>query len=218
VSKEHKEKRIQSRQWQIIAPADWSNLESIKDKIKLISRHYYFVLHDKDVDELTGNLKKPHWHYLFSFGSARDLTTVTNYFTGIENLLPNSYEKIGSIVWAKRYLVHADDPQKAQYNISDVETNDPLFKELFISKLGKIEELEHVKRFMLGNLDNLTFAELFQHYEGQMVHLTFQSKMSLLMRMRDYYDRHSKYSFKNENGDGFTPINPNDPPSDLLPF
>jgi len=212
-----KEKRLQSRYWQIIAPAEWDNLEEIKAKIKLVSRLYYFVLHDKDVDELTGDLKKAHWHYLFVFGSPRDLTTVSNYFADFKNLLPNSYERIGSIVWAKRYLVHADDPQKAQYNITDVETNDPLYKELFISKLGKIDELEHVKKFMLDGLDTVTFAEFLQHYEGQLVHLTFQSKMSLIMRMRDYYEKYNKYA-KPKEGDGFTEVNPNYQNDNPLPF
>jgi len=187
--KSPKEKRIQSRQWQIIAPSDWDNLDAIKSKIKLISRFYYFVLHDSDIDEF-GEPKKPHWHYLFSFGSPRELSTITNYFAGIENLLPNSYEKIGSLAWAKRYLIHADDPQKAQYPVTSVETNDLLFPELFIAKLGKIAEHDHVVKYLVSELDTLTFPELLEHYSGQLVQLNFQAKMNLIMQLRRYHTQY----------------------------
>jgi len=209
---DNKPKRLQSRHWQIIAPDEWSNLGEIKSRIKSISRNYYFVRHDLDVDELTRELKKPHWHYLFTFGSSRDLSTMENYFKDFENLVSNSYEKINSITWAKRYLVHADDPQKAQYSISSVETNDPLYSELFIPSLGKIEEMQHVVKYMVDVLDTdkqLTFTELLKHYEGQLVKLNFQSKMSLIMRMRDYFERyhiHDVDSSAKAYDESYTPV------------
>jgi hypothetical protein len=190
--KKPKEKRIQSRQWQVIAPADWRNdffhtFECFLEDIKQVSQHWWFVRHDKDVDEF-GVPKKPHWHLLFSFGSPRDLNTVMNYFKKYSFLLPNSYERIGSLHWAKRYLVHADDPQKAQYNFSDVETNDENYKDMFISRLGKVAELVHVEDFFKNVGGCKTFWEFLEPVRPQLASVGFAQKINLIMNLRRYYD------------------------------
>jgi hypothetical protein len=190
--KKPKEKRIQSRQWQIIAPADWQNdffhtFELMQEDIKQVAQGYWFVKHDKDVDEF-GSPKKPHWHLLFSFGSPRDLNTVMNYFKKYSFLLPNSFEKIGSLHWAKRYLVHADDPQKAQYNFADVETNDVNYTDLFLSRLGKVAELVHVENFFKDVGNCKTFWEFIEPIRPQLACVGFAQKLNLIMSLRRHYD------------------------------
>jgi len=179
-----KEKKINSRSWQLIIPLDFP-IEEIKTKVKLICRNYYFVMHDKDIDDF-GEPKKPHWHLLFTFSNSRDLTTVKNYFTEFPMLLDNSFEKISSVFGAKKYLCHFDHPNKAQYNPSDVETNDELFKDLFLPPMSKIDEMAHIKR-CFSKTHLLPFGEFVDQFAVQFATMSTHQRINTYMRLFEFY-------------------------------
>jgi hypothetical protein len=135
-----REKKKQSRTYGIIIPSEWENAKQIILKAKQIAKHYYYIEHDKDYytedgeNGAAGELKKKHIHLLFTFNSSRDLRTVANYFSEFPELKENSFELIHNAYGAKRYLIHADNPEKSQYYMFEVETNDPLFPDCFITK------------------------------------------------------------------------------------
>jgi hypothetical protein len=81
-------------------------------------------------------------HLLFTFNSSRDLSTVQNYFSAFAELGENSFELIRNAYGAKRYLVHADNPEKTQYDILEVETNDKCFSNCFIEKMAAETEVK----------------------------------------------------------------------------
>lgn len=70
-------------------------------------------LHDKDVNEGTGELKKPHWHAVLMFDNVKAPAQVKE----IADLVHAAYpERINSLRGAIRYLAHLDNPDKAQYD------------------------------------------------------------------------------------------------------
>ena len=73
------------------------------------------ILHDRDVDE-NGELKKPHWHVVISFRYQKTATAVAKLF----GIAPNYVQPASSKVGALRYLLHLDDPDKFQYEHSEV--------------------------------------------------------------------------------------------------
>ena len=74
-------------------------------------------LHDKDID-ITGEPKKPHYHVLLEFPGP---TTYKNVKENITDELKQPIPKpIMTIRGAYRYLCHLDNPEKAQYNVSDI--------------------------------------------------------------------------------------------------
>jgi len=147
-----KTKKIQSRTWGIIIPCEWENCMDIVYKAKQVAKYYYWIRHDNDSynepddnvenPHQPGELKKPHIHLLMTFNNSRDLKTVRNYFSEFERLKENSFEKIANAFGAKRYLIHADNPEKHQYEIFHVETNDRLFQNCFIQKMSGDEMLD----------------------------------------------------------------------------
>jgi hypothetical protein len=147
-----KEKKIQSRTWGLILPCKWENCMQMVYKAKQVAKYYYWIRHERDcytepcddVDNphAVGELKDPHIHLLFTFNSSRDLKTVKNYFAEFDQLKENSFEKIANAFGAKRYLTHADNPEKHQYQIEEVETNDRLFPNVFIEKMSKPEMID----------------------------------------------------------------------------
>jgi len=200
-------KKIQGRSWQLIIPAEWENINSIKAVCKQISRNYYYMLHGNDVNELNEPVK-PHWHLLMTMSSSRDLSTMQNYFKDFPELLENSFEKIGSIHWAKRYLVHADDPSKHQYNPSDVETNDNGYKDLFITFASKIDETKYIEEVFDQAGEVETFSKFRSYFTNQLAAMNIYGRMSMLMSLERYW-KEKKGTFGDQIDRTFTPVNEN---------
>ena len=82
----------------------------------------YFVpafispLHDKDFNA-TGEPKKAHHHVLIMFEGKKSEEQVKELFDSIGGV---GLEKVESLRGYARYLCHLDNPEKAQYNPSDV--------------------------------------------------------------------------------------------------
>ena len=86
--------------------------------------HIPFILspwHDKDVNRRTGELKKAHKHGAFFFDSLKSYSQVSEL---IKNKLngPAHVEPIMSPKGMYDYFVHAENPEKSQYDIKDIET------------------------------------------------------------------------------------------------
>jgi len=189
----NREKKITSRSWQIVLPMDFPYVE-IANKVRLVSKKYYFIKHDRDIDDF-GVPKKEHWHFLFTFANSRDLSTVKNYFSefvkegGEPYLLDNSFEKIISIIGSKKYLTHFENPNKAQYDWRDVETNDEYFKDLFIEPLSKSDEFDYYVEALLDNKDkNITLQRFIYKFKSRFVQsMNSNQSFGNILRLIQYY-------------------------------
>lgn len=108
--------QTKGRDWTIIvyvdsAPSDW---RSVLDDTHL--RWVESPLHDKDVNE-DGTLKKAHWHVLISFEGPTTINTVKKL---VEPLNAPEARKVGSARGLVRYMIHMDNPEKYQYDKSDI--------------------------------------------------------------------------------------------------
>lgn len=98
-----------------------SETYSADDVIQTIQEYFdewAWIIHDKDVGE-NGELKKPHVHWVGSIANPVPLTTIANRLTVPEQFVEFVKSWKGSI----RYLVHASNPEKAQYDIEAVHAN-----------------------------------------------------------------------------------------------
>lgn len=93
------------------APDNWQEVLSESFVPAFIS-----PLHDKDVNP-TGEPKKPHYHVLIMFDSVKTMEQAKEIFDKIGGV---GCEKVNSIRGYSRYLCHLDNPEKAQYDQSDV--------------------------------------------------------------------------------------------------
>ena len=86
--------------------------------------HVPFVLsprHDKDVNKKTGEFKKAHKHGAFYFSSLKSYSQVSELIKDKLNG-PAHVEPVMSPKGMYDYFVHAENPEKSQYNIEDIET------------------------------------------------------------------------------------------------
>lgn len=94
------------------APAEWREVLSNYHIPALIS-----PLHDKDKNP-DGEIKKAHYHVLLMFESPKNFDSqVKPIFDAIGGV---GLETVFSARGYARYLCHLDNPEKVQYNISDV--------------------------------------------------------------------------------------------------
>lgn len=109
---------IKSRYWAFIVypdsvPKDWKEILCEKGCVFAVS-----PLHDKDVNP-TGEIKKPHYHVLIQFEGPTTYKNVDENICSIINAtIP---KKVISLRGYYRYLCHLDNPEKAQYDIKEIE-------------------------------------------------------------------------------------------------
>lgn len=104
-----------SRNWATVVYPD-SALDNWIDLLRdLCISCFVSPLHDKDKDGEVD--KKAHYHVLCKFNSMKSRSQVLEIFEKFSGV---GAEKINDFRSYSRYLCHLDQPQKAQYNISDV--------------------------------------------------------------------------------------------------
>lgn len=94
------------------APADWIDILNGHHVAALIS-----PLHDKDTDP-DGNQKKPHYHVMVMFDSPKNYERQVKPI--FEQIGAVGREAVASMRGYARYLCHLDNPEKAQYEQSEV--------------------------------------------------------------------------------------------------
>lgn len=98
----------------VLWPDDESHILAL-DYIKHNFENYIYILHDRDIDE-NNKPKKSHYHVILRFNNQRNIFTIAKKLGIGEN---NFYE-IKSFTGQLRYLIHFDDDDKFQYDVSDV--------------------------------------------------------------------------------------------------
>lgn len=127
------------------ASKEWTDLLS-----ELHVKVWVSPLHDKDtwtqVDEKrdkehkAGTLKKPHHHFIVQYDTQVDSRTVTNDFNFLKG--PQvAIQSVRSITSMIRYLIHADDKNKAQYSMNDIK----LFGGATLDSIGEVSSKDKGK-------------------------------------------------------------------------
>lgn len=93
------------------APEDWKEILFSHCVPAFIS-----PLHDKDINP-TGEPKKPHYHVMLMFEGKKSVAQVEEIFSSINGV---GCEVVKSVRGYARYLCHLDNPEKYQYDASEV--------------------------------------------------------------------------------------------------
>ena len=94
------------------APENWKDI-----LIDLVIPFAISPLHDKDVNA-DGTPKKPHYHVVLAFAGMKSYKQVCKMIEPLNGTIPQICHSTKAIT---RYFAHLDNPEKAQYDISDIE-------------------------------------------------------------------------------------------------
>lgn len=146
---------------------------------------YFFILHDKDINE-DGTIKKPHFHIALDYSDGKERLTSRVKSIFCEGL--TEYALVEYVQNPKafiRYLTHKDHKEKYQYVDNDVHTNDfNLYTNyVCVAKLGKKEKVstaELLEGFCqaIENGDIWCYADAFRFFrsQGKLDYFTTHSK------------------------------------------
>lgn len=97
---------------------------------------YAYIRHDKDLQENLEDFKKVHYHFQIYNEYQKEITTWAKIF----ELNLARVQKISNKKSAIRYLIHADNNDKYQYDITDINCNFEIIK--YFDKLISDENCE----------------------------------------------------------------------------
>lgn len=103
--------------------------EELKEMLELVEEieYYAFILHDKDINEETKEIKKPHYHCIIDI-NCNVKESQRRKLRILEILRPIIYNKldiqgIRNENTFTRYLIHLDNKEKYQYDRKEIITN-----------------------------------------------------------------------------------------------
>ncbi len=210
--KRYEEKRkvangLRYRCWTLIfypdsAPEEWRDMLAEKHVPMWVS-----PLHDRDVwtkaDEkknsqhVVGERKKPHYHLIVQYDSVVNVNTCLRDFACLNG--PQNVEHVESLTSMVRYLVHADDPDKAQYERADVLTFGGADKDI-VEQLGtheRHEALKAMRRFIRehGIVNYCDFVDYCDECEATWAHLLDDNSCYTIQN----YIKSMRYKLLNES-------------------
>ena len=160
------------------------NLKHIKalEHIKL-NYDYIAILHDRDVDNKTGELKKEHYHVIIRFENARYKKPISEEL----NVEMRFVRYANSLKHGMLYLVHKNDKTKVQYGIEEL-FGSPKMLELF-EKYNRDEKSETEKVIELvkyiDRTDKINVRKLFRYALNNNLYSEFRRSYTIL---KDYLD------------------------------
>ena len=110
-------------------------------------------LHDKDLNP-TGDEKKPHWHVFIEFDSLKSFDQVKEITDICNGTIP---QVVHSPVGMIRYFIHKDNPEKHQYNWSEVSVYNGFDLEKYDSYTDS--EIDHIIAEITQFIDDQTITE-----------------------------------------------------------
>lgn len=122
------------------APTNWRELLAEICVPAIVS-----PLHDKDINP-DGEPKKAHWHVMLLFPGVKTLQQVTDLCKKFGGIKP---QDVPSVQGLARYLIHKDDPHKAQYNPNEIECfSGADWSEIVKTSRDRYDTLEDIIAFM----------------------------------------------------------------------
>lgn len=130
-----KQDKTRAKDWTFIvypesAPENWRSILADKLQVKAIIS----PLHDKDIlDDVEQTPKKSHYHVILRFDNQKSFNQIKEITDLLNQPIP---QKVKSIEGAVRYLIHADSPDKAQYNQADIKVIGNIDLDRYFKKSG----------------------------------------------------------------------------------
>lgn len=160
-AEKEKKKEIKKREWTFVlypesAPRDWRDIIRQRGLIAAAS-----PLHDRDINA-DGTPKKPHHHIILVYDGP---TTYNNVLTFCQGELNGTIPKVlDSPRGMYTYFTHEDNPEKAQYEKSDIEHfNNFNITDLCMLKASEIFEIKCRVLDFIDDNDIFEYSDLIYY-------------------------------------------------------
>lgn len=197
-NEENKPKEVKKREWTFViyeesAPSDWRDIIKQRGLVAAAS-----PLHNKDINA-DGEPKKPHWHIIVVYDGP---TTYSNVLALSQGELRGTIPKVlDSPRGMYTYFTHEDNPEKAQYEKSDIEH----FNGFNITNLCmlKSSEIIEIKKKVIEFIDDNDIIEYSDLIKSLML-AELKDELQVSMESTFFFDkyitsRRNSYGRLNDN-------------------
>ena len=136
---------------------------------------YAYIYHDKDMKEDLSDFKKPHYHFQIFMLHQKSLSRMSKLFNIAENYIQYIDKKKEAI----RYLTHADNNDKHNYDIFEIKSNMELTS--YFSNLVSNEtiEMEIIFDYIDRNV-NIKLIDVYKYVLDNNIWSTYRRNYSII--------------------------------------
>lgn len=148
---------VKKRNWTFVlypesAPKDWIEQLKLSGLMCAVS-----PLHDKDINP-TGEPKKAHYHILLVYSGPTTYSSVSKFTASLNATIPQALESVRGMY---RYFSHKDNPEKYQYNETDIQTiNGFNIADLIELTKSEVNEIKNSILKLIREADIIEYADL----------------------------------------------------------
>lgn len=135
------------------APEDWKEILKLKGITFAVS-----PLHDKDVNP-TGESKKEHYHIILCFNGPTSSNVVNEIMSELNQPIAIPLESVRGYY---RYFTHQDNPEKYQYNSSEIEHFNGFDVSDILNSFEVYQSLKEIQIIILEN-DIYEYVDLMDY-------------------------------------------------------
>lgn len=154
------------------APIDWIDILKLKGITFAVS-----PLHDKDINP-TGEVKKAHYHIILTFPGPTTDKTVNQIMQELNQPIAIPLESVRGYY---RYFTHRDNPEKFQYDDSDIQLFNGFDVSDVLNSFEVFQFLKEIQMFILENdiieystlIDYLQINDMPEHWNVACSHTLF---------------------------------------------
>ena len=147
---------FKKREWAFVVypdslPDDWLDILKLSGLQIAISPY-----HDKDFNP-DGSPKKPHYHVIIVYNGPTTYKNVSRFTSKLNGTIPIELEAVKGMY---RYFTHLDNPEKYQYNDSDIIH----LNGFDLSSLVPLtsSEIEHIKDHVISFIED---NDIYEYYD-----------------------------------------------------
>lgn len=134
MSDQKKSPKIYNRNFFVLLYPDNPEHVKVLENIKKLCDNFAYILHDKDCYVDTDDIKKAHIHVVIKYPNARYRSAVC-----VDLELEERFIEGCKLDASLRYLLHLDDEDKYQYDVSEVKGTLLPYLQKLINRMGKDE-------------------------------------------------------------------------------
>lgn len=137
---------------------------------------YAFIKHDKDLKDDLSDFKKVHFHFLIFMPNQKTVSALSKILSVDENKIQFIRNKRGAI----RYLTHADNNDKADYDILNIKSNMDLTKYFENIVSDESVEIQMIIEFIEFQKTNISFKALMRFVIDANMWSTYRRNYSII--------------------------------------
>lgn len=158
------------------------SIEEVYDALQICQElkcDYAYIYHDKDLLDDLSEFKKAHYHFQVYAKNQKEITKWCEIF----NINSARVQKIQNKVKAVRYLIHADNNEKFQYDIVNINNSFPILQ--YFDKMINDEsnEIDIIFSYIFAMKRYISVKEIIDYVLENNIWSTFRRNYSIIKDM-----------------------------------